>query len=129
MLSAKVSEETDTWQVTSGHRCWQTLHHELKPNTCVLFGRPGSISFDPSEALYSVQLPNQGQPFSFAVKRNEQQQQQRSSIWQQIPQQAADDDGSSSIFDTSGSYLVFKKQYMELRTNVPATTDVYGLGQ
>ena len=47
-------------------------------------------------------------PFSFAIQRS---------------------DSSDTIFNTSGSNLIFESQYLRLRTQLPANPNLYGLGE
>eukprot|EP00878_Enallax_costatus_P002700 GHUV01002888.1.p1 GENE.GHUV01002888.1~~GHUV01002888.1.p1 ORF type:complete len:873 (+),score=203.93 GHUV01002888.1:194-2812(+) len=73
--------------------------------------RPGpAADLSPSSIAYEVQRPagEPGQPFALTVTR-------RSS--------------GEPIFDTSGHRFVFKDQYIELTTNVPADADLYGIGE
>jgi alpha-glucosidase len=48
------------------------------------------------------------QPFAFQVIRNS---------------------NNETIFDTTGTQLIFEKQYVRLRTNLPANPNLYGLGE
>lgn len=71
-----------------------------------VFPRPssGGSSAD-SSALQFSYIAN---PFSFAVQRR---------------------GGGETIFNTSGSPLIFESQYLGLRTSLPANPNLYGLGE
>ncbi len=38
-------------------------------------------------------------------------------------------DNNETLFDTSAVPLVFEKQYVRLRTNLPQNPNIYGLGE
>jgi len=72
-----------------------------------VFPRPmgdgrGSISDTQIKFSYTAK------PFSFAIQRS---------------------DNSDTIFNTSGSNLIFESQYLRLRTQLPANPNLYGLGE
>ncbi|KAL9074482.1 MAG: hypothetical protein Q9161_002270 [Pseudevernia consocians] len=69
-------------------------------------GRPGNDTVSAASSLLSFNLTQD--PFSFAVVR-----------------------GSSgeTIFDTSGTALVFESQYVRLRTSLPDDPNIYGFGE
>lgn len=73
--------------------------------------RPGPAeNLNPASLAYDVQQPTgePGQPFALTVTR-------RST--------------GEPIFDTTGQRFVFKDQYIELTTNIPADADLYGIGE
>ncbi|KAF6262255.1 glycosyl hydrolases family 31-domain-containing protein [Scenedesmus sp. NREL 46B-D3] len=69
------------------------------------------------QALYDLQLPKQGEPFTVTVNR-----QTPAGVAAAGQQQAA-------VFDSAGSRLVFKQQYLEWSTWLHQNTTVYGFGQ
>jgi alpha-glucosidase len=71
-----------------------------------VFPRPGgSASADDSALEFSFTL----NPFSFAVSRR--------------------NSSGSALFNTSGTNLVFQSQYLRLRTSLPKSPNLYGLGE
>lgn len=64
----------------------------------------GAVSSD--ESLLSIRLVEN--PFSFAIIRK---------------------DNNETIFDTTGSSLIFEDQYLRLRTSLPPRPKLYGLGE
>lgn len=64
----------------------------------------GSISS--AQSLLSVQITEN--PFSFSITRK---------------------DSNETIFNTSGSSLIFEDQYLRLRTSLPSDPMLYGLGE
>ena len=69
-------------------------------------GRPGSDTVSAASSLLSFNLTQD--PFSFAVQRT---------------------DSGETIFDTSGTALVFESQYVLLRTSLPDNPNIYGFGE
>lgn len=69
-------------------------------------GRPGSGTVSAASSLLAFNLTED--PFSFAVQRT---------------------DSGETIFDTSGTALVFESQYLRLRTSLPEDPNIYGFGE
>ena len=69
-------------------------------------GRPGNDTVSSASSLLSFNLTQD--PFSFTVQRT---------------------DSGESIFDTSGTALVFESQYVRLRTSLPENPNIYGFGE
>eukprot|EP00197_Chlamydomonas_leiostraca_P010624 CAMPEP_0202870766 /NCGR_PEP_ID=MMETSP1391-20130828/16729_1 /ASSEMBLY_ACC=CAM_ASM_000867 /TAXON_ID=1034604 /ORGANISM="Chlamydomonas leiostraca, Strain SAG 11-49" /LENGTH=1290 /DNA_ID=CAMNT_0049551399 /DNA_START=24 /DNA_END=3896 /DNA_ORIENTATION=- len=104
------SLQVDVWHETSSR-----LHVRIAPaDTKVwevpqwLLPRPPLPEARPADLATVFVPPPVGQPFQFAVQRA--------------------GPGGSTLFNTSGHTLVYKPQYMELATSLPATSSVYGLG-
>uniref|UniRef100_A0A383VTZ3 Maltase n=1 Tax=Tetradesmus obliquus TaxID=3088 RepID=A0A383VTZ3_TETOB len=71
--------------------------------------RPGAAAgLTASSLLYDVSLPEPGAPFALQVTRRATGQ---------------------TIFDTTGHQFIFKDQFIQLTTNMPADADLYGLGE
>lgn len=69
---------------------------------------PPTQGLGAADTLYDVAPAVSGQPYALSVLRKSTQQ---------------------PVFDTRGHRLVFKDQFIELTTAVPADADLYGLGQ
>jgi hypothetical protein len=82
--------------------------------------RPQATPFAASNALYSLQLPKQGEPFQVTVNRQ-----------QPAAEKAAAAAGKeqAAVFDSSGSRLVFKRKYIEWSTRLHPNTTLYGFGE
>lgn len=73
-----------------------------------VFPRPnaeGNISSSAAKIQFSVT----NEPFSFAISRS--------------------GDNGQTLFNTSGTNLVFQSQYLRLRTQLPEDPHLYGLGE
>lgn len=68
--------------------------------------RPSSQNVSSSDAALQFSLIEE--PFSFAIKRSS---------------------SGEVLFNTNGSQLVFKSQYVYLRTQLPKNPNIYGLGE
>jgi alpha-glucosidase len=71
-----------------------------------VFPRPSSDDVDPSDAVLSFSYETE--PFSFAITR---------------------EGTNESLFDTSAASFVFESQYLRLRTKLPSSPSLYGLGE
>ncbi|KAF1957917.1 hypothetical protein CC80DRAFT_36685 [Byssothecium circinans] len=71
-----------------------------------LFPRPSSDDVEPSESALAFSYSNS--PFSFQITR-------RST--------------NETVFDTSAASLIFENQYLRLRTSLPESPYLYGLGE
>ena len=71
-----------------------------------VFPRPSSSNYDSASA--DLEFSYIDSPFSFAIKRKS---------------------SGDTLFDTSGSPLIFESQYLRLRTSLPANPNLYGLGE
>ncbi|KAJ5098342.1 hypothetical protein N7532_005343 [Penicillium argentinense] len=69
--------------------------------------RPGAKNAT-SSSNSAIQFSYQEEPFSFAVTRT---------------------DTKETLFNTSGSNLIFQSQYLNLRTSLPQNPNLYGLGE
>eukprot|EP00775_Hariotina_reticulata_P010096 gene10096-10252_t len=92
------------------------LHVKIKPAGQNRWEVPGSIvprpdaqkGLDPNGLLYSLHTMASSDPFALTISRTL---------------------NNEPIFDTRGFRLLFKDQYLELTTALPADADLYGLGE
>lgn len=89
---------------------------------------PASCQHDSNDALCpwtcSTDVPATGQPFGFALSRKPPQPAAATAAGG--PATAAT---AAPLFDTRGTNLIFKEQYIELTTAVPQDSVLYGLGE
>lgn len=74
--------------------------------------RPPPPPARPPILALQIVTPAVGEPFSFSVRRLG------------VGSQPGD-----TLFNTSGHPLVFKPQFIELATSIPASSSLYGLGE
>jgi hypothetical protein len=85
--------------------------------------RPQATTFAAANALYSLQLPEQGEPFHLTVNR------QQPATEKAAAAPAAAGKGQAAVFDSAGSRLVFKRKYIEWSTRLHPNTTLYGFGK
>lgn len=90
------------------------LHVKIKDTNNTVYQVPDNIFPRPGHGQWcspkdsQLQFDFTAEPFSFTVTRK---------------------DSGEVLFDTSGSQLVFESQYVYLKTNLPETPHLYGLGE
>lgn len=108
-MSGKHIPRRTTWLTIQSD---ERLHVKIQDAANQVYQVPDSVFDRPSagqkQGNSDLQFEYVADPFSFSVVRR---------------------NGSEVLFDTSGAQMVFEEQYLRLRTELPESPSLYGLGE
>jgi hypothetical protein len=102
-------------------KCRSSLQLLTAPAQHLVVCRPQATTSAAANALYSLQLPEQGEPFQLTVNRQQPAAEKAAA--------AAAGKDQAAVFDSAGSRLVFKRKYIEWSTRLHPNTTLYGFGE